>query len=89
MLAGLPPLPRRLFHSGEFVGWPGVTKPFCTHACSLVRNGWNELWQLTQELLIICIESVNLTEDWAKLLGVEIARTTVIKVNAFLRILFI
>jgi hypothetical protein len=55
----------------------------------LVRNGWNELWQLTQELLIICIESVNLTEDWAKVLGVEIARTTMITVAAFLRILFI
>ena len=36
MLAGLPPLPFRLFHSGEFVGWPGVTKPFCTHDCSSV-----------------------------------------------------
>jgi hypothetical protein len=55
----------------------------------LVRNGWKLLWQLTQELPIICIESVNLTEDWAKVRGVEIARTTVITVNAFPGILFI
>jgi hypothetical protein len=89
MSAGLPPLPCRTFQSGEFAGWPGVTKPFCTHDCSLVSIGWKLLWQLTQELVIICIESVNLTEDWAKVLGVEIARTTVIRANAFLRILVI
>jgi hypothetical protein len=55
------------------------------------------LWQIIQELgygggLIICIAAVNLSgshEDWAEPLGVEIARTTVITVNAFLGILFI
>ena len=44
------------------------------------------------EVPITCIAAVNLSEEhaeWAALLEVEMARTAVITVTAFLRILFI